>query len=238
MMQRLFHVTSGYLKFTFASMLAATVAFSLVGLAVTAPQIFLIVIAVAIAVFFVVRMEVNTHRHARELGKKNHPEDQKIDAKAWAQYLAFAEAATVLISGLNDDIRIRKPSAWVSEWLYINDPKPDHHTTDQTKFEKAKMMAAIKAIKFYQKDLEAQGLHIISVSKTPAEDILSSIRTGKHYVHLRTINQKPKNERPLTLVFIRDSDVPLRLEVIEGLLKTSFQMVKPGDFTDLKSTPS
>lgn len=54
-MQRLLTVSSTYLKFTFACMLAGTAVFSLTGLAMTSPKIFLLVIAVAVAAFFIVR---------------------------------------------------------------------------------------------------------------------------------------------------------------------------------------
>src|SRR5260370_38639599 len=117
MMQRLLPVTSGYLKFTFACMLAGTAVFFLTGLAITAPSTVLIVMALAAAGFLVVRMDVKSHRHARELSKKNDPtSDPTKDIKAWGKYLGSSDETTMVFSGLNEEIRMDSPTLWVSEW--------------------------------------------------------------------------------------------------------------------------
>jgi hypothetical protein len=60
MLQRLLAVTSGYLKFTFACMLAGTAVFFFAGLAVAEPRVFLLVMAL-LAVFASRRLFCRSH---------------------------------------------------------------------------------------------------------------------------------------------------------------------------------
>jgi len=245
MMQRLLTVTSGYLKFTFACMLAGTAAFFLTGLAITAPTTFLIVMALAVAVFLVVRMEVKSHRHARELSKKNDPtSDPTKDIKALVKYLAFAEATTMVLSGVNDEIRIDAPALWVSEWHHTYDPTttPESALMDKAVLEKAKMASAAKDLQQLQKELATHGLYILSISKMPAEEVVKSIR---HAVPPGTWSQiivshhgASKTERPLSIVFLHDTRTPVRVEVVQKLLQTSFQIVRTGINLQSRSTLS
>ena len=64
-MHRLFHVTTGYLRFMLATLLAGTTVFFLAGFAITQPKTFAIVIVVGIAAALVVRMELRSVRRAR-----------------------------------------------------------------------------------------------------------------------------------------------------------------------------
>lgn len=65
MLQRLLDVTSGYLKFTFACMLAGTAIFFFAGLAMAEPRVFLLVVALLASAYFVVRMEIKSYRLSR-----------------------------------------------------------------------------------------------------------------------------------------------------------------------------
>ena len=62
MLQRLLDVTSGYLKFTFACMLAGTAIFFFAGLAMAEPRVFLLVVALLAGGYFVVRMEIKSYQ--------------------------------------------------------------------------------------------------------------------------------------------------------------------------------
>src|SRR5579864_2795159 len=181
MIQRVLTVTSGYLKFTFACMLAGTVAFFLAGMAITAPGIFLIVLAVITAVGLIVRDEVMTHRRGRELTKKYR--DPKEQVRAFVEYAAFAEATHITLGGLShDDIKIDFPkidfpSLWVSEWHHAFDPNTFSSSRLMDKdLEKAEITSAINDLRLHQSELAAQGFYALSISKMPAEQVVKSIQ--------------------------------------------------------------
>ncbi len=74
-MQRVLTVTYGYLKFTFASMLAATVLFTLTSLAITSLRTFFLVVVVGVLIFLLARGEFQTKRRHDELRKRQNCED-------------------------------------------------------------------------------------------------------------------------------------------------------------------
>jgi hypothetical protein len=246
MMQRLLTVTSGYLKFTFACMLAGTAAFFLTGLAIAAPSTFLIVMVLAAGLFLVVRMEVKSHCHARELSKKTDPSsDPTIDIKALVKYLAFAEATTtVLLSGVYDEIRIDAPALWVSEWHHTYDPTttPESALMDKAVLEKAKMASAAKDLQQLQRELASHGLYILSISKMPAEEVVKSIRNAVPSGTLPQIfvshHGATKTERSLSILFLHDTRTPVRVEVVQKLLQKSFQIVRTRGDLQSRSTLS
>jgi hypothetical protein len=99
MMQRLLTVSSTYLKFTFACMLGATAVFSLAGLAIASPKIFLPVVAVTLAAFFIVRVEVKSWRHIREISDRtsavSHPIEESFAPKKTHEDQKSAEAQQI-----------------------------------------------------------------------------------------------------------------------------------------------
>src|SRR5258708_5816842 len=236
MMLRLLSVTSGYLRFTLACMLASTAAFFMAGLAITAPRLFLLFLALSAAAFLLVRVEMKSHRQARELSRKNDP---KEDIKALIEYLAFAEATSMVISGINDQIKIKTPSLWISEWHHTDDPTTilDGALMDTSFLEKAEIATAIKDLQHLEGELAEHGLYILSVSKMPAEQVVKSIqqndRRGVWSQIFLSHHGASNLGRPLSIVFLHDTGVPFRVEVVQKLLQTSFQMVRAG--IDLRS---
>ena len=239
MMQRLLTVTSGYLKFTFACMLAGTAAFSLAGLAITDFKIFIIVVGIAVAAFLIVRMEVRSHRHARELSKRNDTKAKaQTEIKELVECLALAEATSVLLLSVSDEIRMMDaPSLWVSEWDYTYDPKaiPPSALLDKAILETTEMSLATKSLTLHQKELAAYGLHTISVSKRPAEQIARSLQWPRIIV---TQLGASKAAHPITIIFLHDKGGKFQTEPVEKVLKGSFRIIR--DEVDLKpdSDPS
>jgi hypothetical protein len=226
-MQRLISVTSLYLKFTFACMLGGTAIFFLAGLAITDLKVFLIVMTVAVAAFLVVRMEVKSHRHARALGEKNNSKDKnKAEVKALIEYLALAEATSMVFLSVSDEIRMMDaPSLWVSEWDHTYDPRaiPSNVLLDRDLLEATEMSLATKSLARHQKELAAYGIHTISVSKKPADQIVRTLQWPQRIV---VSHATSKAGHPITIIFLHEKGGQVRVELVENLLKGSFRIIR------------
>lgn len=241
-MQRLLNVTYGYLKFTFACMLGATALFFLAGLAITATTTFLIIMAVALVVFLIVRMEAKSDQHTRELSKK--ADDPKGTAKALVEFIAYAEAANMVLASLGDQkIDVDATSLWISEWSHKYDPKSALQSPlmDKALLEKAELTSALNSLQVYEKELAANGFRILYVSKKPAEVVAKAILHASPKAWSRMLMSHHESggaERTLSIVFLHDTKTPFRIDFVENLLKNSFQIVRGGVDLKLKSRVS
>jgi hypothetical protein len=244
MMDRLFHVTAGYLKFTFACMLVGTATFFLAGLAITAPKIFVIAMAIAVGAFFVVRMEVRDNRRARERGKKpEDPNEQERIQQSLVQWLTLAEASTMLVYTVSSSIRTRATSLWISEWDHVYDPRaiPPTASLDQATLESAEMSLASNALRLLERELDAHGLHTVSVSRRPAKELATAMQEVSPGSWARiSISQHDasKAKHPISIIFLHEAKRMVRTESVEKILQGSFRMIRSDPDIQHDSKPS
>ena len=244
MMDRLFHVTAGYLKFTFACMLAGTATFFLTGLAITAPKIFVIVMAIAVSAFLVVRIEVRDHLRARERGKKpKDPDEQERIQQSLVQWLTLAEASTMLVYTVTSSIRTKATFLWISEWDHIYDPKAISPTAsvDGATLESAEMSLATNTHRLLERELDAHGLYTVSVSRTPAKELATAMQEVSPGSWARiSISQHDasKAKHPISIIFLHEAKRRVRIESVEKILRGSFRIIRSDPDIQSDSKPS
>jgi hypothetical protein len=239
MIQRLLDVTSGYLKFTFACMLAGTATFFFMGLAITSPQTFLIVMAIAAGAFLVVRMEVRDRRRARERSKRpEDPDEHERIRQSIVEWLTLAQATTMVVSSVNRPISTEATSLWISEWDHTYDPKaiPASAFVDETILQKAEISLAINTLRLLERELDAHGLYIVSVSRTPAKELavaMQQVSPGSWARISISQHDVSKAKHPISIIFLHEATRKVRTESVEKILQGSFRIFRNG--TDLKS---
>jgi hypothetical protein len=205
-MHRLLTVTTGYLKYTFAVMLAGTVLFSLAGLAVTQPRVFVIVVLVGIALFFIARIEIKDRERVRK-HRSTVPDDPKEIAKSLAQLLAFSHATNVLAGAATISVE-SAGSIFITEWLHTYDPMyvtPPVDTGDKKHFEEIQLALILKTLKAHEHYLARHGIQILFISASPFEEVIDSIYKQANIPHTlgkhMAIDASGINDRRVTIGF-------------------------------------
>jgi hypothetical protein len=236
-MQRLLTVTTGYLKFTFACMVGGAVIFFLASLALIDPVKFLGVLAVLVAAFLIVHMEVRSHRRTRELSKR--PDDPDADVRALVKYLAFAEATTMAASSIDaltnvtdaiNEIRMDKAALWVSEWNYSYQPK-EVSTPKAIQEGRDMWLAAFFDLLQHQRNLAVHGLYPLTISMRPLDLVVKTIQAkpvAEWSQVLHGSNKSRNTENSISILFLHDKQVPFQVDAVEKVLKDSFHMVRGG----------
>ena len=200
-MQRLLTVSSTYLKFTFACMLAGTAAFSLSGLAITSPKIFLLIIAVAVAAFFVVRMEVKSWRHAREISDRTSALSDPLE-QSFAEIIALTEAANLLVPNRRSEPVDKIASFWFTEWEVA-----DHKEIDEQDL--AKTLALVK---MHGKEILGYGLQPVYVTRQSTNEMLQSLHATTGIPRWSFARKTPPdisqvNNSMISIVFVQHKPV-------------------------------
>jgi hypothetical protein len=244
MMDRLFHVTAGYLKFIFACMLAGTATFFLIALGISAPKIFFIAMAIAVCAFLVVRVEVRDRRRARERSKRpEDPNESERIQESLVQWLTLAEASTMLVYTVSSSIRTTATSLWISEWDHVYDPKAisPSGSADEEILRGAEISLAINTLRRLERELVAQGLYTVSVSRTPAKELAAAMQEVSPGSWARiSISQHDasKAKHPISIIFLHEAKHKVRTESVEKILQGSFRVIRSGPDPKPDSRPS
>ena len=227
MMQRLMHVTSGYLTFTFTCMLAGAAIFLLTGLALTQPRVFFVVLALVLAAFFVVRMEVKAHRHSLELNSISMSDPNRLD-KSIVEMLAFTEATSVLLSTLTAEPTLEVSAFWVTEWTLTRDPVLPIDKGEDI------MSPALDALRRHYGEIAKYGLRPYLITAKSAEDVIQSMRSkmpSAKFLSIAPTENKiitPPKHR-ISIVFIQETPSifsPKQIPLVQKILQASFRLVK------------
>jgi hypothetical protein len=237
MMQRLFAVSSTYLKFTFACMLAGTAVFSLTGLAIASPKIFLLVIAVAVAAFFVVRMEVKSWRHAREISDGTSALFNSLE-ESFAEIIALSEAANLLVPNRKSEPVDKIASLWFTEWAV-----PDRKEIDEQDL--AKTLALVK---MHRNEILGYGLQPVYVTRQSANEMLQSLPATTGIPRWSFARKTPPdisqvNGSMISIVFVQHKPVTGTIPQIDKIASALHPFLRftqveiLGQHVDLKADP-
>jgi hypothetical protein len=241
-MQRLLHVTTGYLRFTVATLLAGTALFFLVGLALTQPRIFTIVACLSVAAFFVVRMEVRSFRHAREISERNKA-NPHAKSEAEAQVLEFSKALAAAYSPIvffsrGQAIEAPAPveSLLIGQWnLGPSFKQQLSNSNDATPSKEDEVDLVLKHLETHRKQLAGLGIYPFFVSRAPSQEIIRVMRTrtqarGWGNVVFTHQGAAPR-EQTISIGFMSTTprSWPTQLDV---LLRDSFQIIR-GDVLEV-----
>lgn len=182
-MHRLFHVTTGYLRFMLATLLAGTAVFFLAGLAITQPKTFAIVIVIGIAAALVVRMELRSLRRAREISQRNRANphsrsEAAAELAAFGEGLAAAYGPIVLFTHSQTiEAPAKIESLLISQWNFNRAPKSDPNARlDDKARDEAETDLVVKYLEAHRKELARIGVYPFFVSKAPSQQIIQAMR--------------------------------------------------------------
>lgn len=228
-MQRLLNVSYGYLKFTFTSMLAATILFAATGLAIASPRIFVLVTIVTAAVFFIARSELQISRRHQELRGK--PQTPELAQETLTQVLAFTQATTLLIYGVGNTNPGEDRTLFVTEWIFKHDPSKV--SKEPTSFVGGGLQAndevamASKALERHRKELIRRGLVPLFISKQRANDIVKSIHERlprSKGAFVMSFPDAIDNPHIISIGFLQHATMEGASTVIEHILGDSFTL--------------
>jgi|SRR5579871_333509 len=175
MMERLFSVTYGYLRFTFLSVIAAASVFALASLAPTSPTSFVAILVLCVLVYLTIRSEAKAKRRHQELRRQQEPED--LTPESLAQWLALVQATSLLSASITDAIPANSLPLLVLDWSYNSDPNLVILAAQMGKplNDKDKIAFATAALQRHQEELKLHGFTPVFISPKPAENILKPL---------------------------------------------------------------
>jgi hypothetical protein len=228
MMERLLTVTSGYLKFSLICMVGGAVVFALASLAISNPKAFLIVFAIGLVVFFIVRSEINSKRKSLEISRRNrnNPNAKKEADEEFAAFSAGLTAFSSLVLLTNDQM-ISVPDKvqrlLITQWAPHIDLKPGNVLVgDELAF-------AAKYIAVHSEELAKIGVYPFFVSASPSNALIKamhknpSARGWGNVVF--THHGSAKVEKPISIGFLstRQGSWP---EQLEKIMQDGFRIVR------------
>jgi hypothetical protein len=230
-MQRILTVTYGYLKFTFNSMLASAILFALAGLSMTSPRAFLVVIILAVPIFLLVRGELQIKRKHVEARKRKDDPDE-FTQESIAQWIAFAQATSLIVSSMNEPEPTDTVSMVVTEWIHKYDPStiPVNESSDKTVSEETQMSSVLRDLERHREDLKRAGFSPAFLSRKRASEIMTSIHERRS-LHRKTtvihvVPDVPGNPNIVSIGFIQRNKVTRKPEnEIAQILQDSFDFV-------------
>ena len=177
-MQRLLTVPATYLKFTFTCMLIGTVVFFLAAMALAEPRLFVLVATLVVAAFFVVRMEVRSHRRARKLSVKKSGLASDLQ-ESFAQMMAVAQATDFVMSSLKSEPADQIASFWLTEWMINQDGQfsPDYNALANRPGASGDMeIATARAlVRLHRNEIMKYGLLPLYVTRLSTFELLQSV---------------------------------------------------------------
>jgi len=227
-MQRLLNVSYGYLKFTFLSMLVATLLFAAASLGISSPRAFSLVAILGFAVFLLARSELQISRRHKELrGKLQTPE---LAQESLTQVLAFTQATSLLVYGLGNTAPGEARTLFVTEWIFKHDPskvgKEQTSPVDGGIVANDEVALASKALERHRKELIRRGFSPLFLSKQRAHDIVNSFHERLPRRKGAFIHSFPDNFNDPHIVSIGFIQHETAVEddslVIEQILRDSF----------------